>query len=520
MTASRLSIGLRRAIVALALVVLLAGVITPAAAAPHPSQTPRTHQVASRAELLYHARFWANSHRPYNPRGRWDGYREDSSGLVSAAWELDTPGLTTETLLSVSTRIRKDQLLPGDILDNPDGGGDLAFAHVVIFAGWSDAAHTRYNGFEESPFYGGAHYTTDITYPYSPGYFHDERDYIPLRLKGLPDALPQATTAVVQSHQVALPTGMYVGGIAAGPDGNLWFTGAAKEGRSFASVIGRVAADGSITVFPPAVTSGPAGLGSPAYITQGPGGLWYDEANSDGIGHITTSGVATADAFHCQATNNSCGVGAIATDAHGTLWFEGIDGGYFVGKASSNGNVTEYFLPFPGGSYPQPYYLPVDVAIAADGHVWMPYAGLAEIISITSKGQLTEYPMPWQGSTPMAAAIGADGAVWCTDPGANMIVRIDASGQIASFDMPTQDANPTSLALGPDGSLWFFEGGVFGGTGRIGRIAPDGTITEYPGPVVAHQYYGALALGHDGVLWLAERGALYRLTVQTVPASS
>ena len=41
---------------------------------------------------------------------------------------------------------------------------------AIDIAGWADTGHTKYNGYESSPAYDGAHYTTNVPYPYWPGY--------------------------------------------------------------------------------------------------------------------------------------------------------------------------------------------------------------------------------------------------------------------------------------------------------------------------------------------------------------
>src|SRR5439155_2964619 len=72
-------------------------------------------------------------------------------------------------------------------------------------------------------------------------------------------------------------------GIAAGPDGALWFT------EPFADKIGRVTTLGNFTLFTIATAD------SESYcITAGPdGALWFTEYNANKIGRITTGGALT-----------------------------------------------------------------------------------------------------------------------------------------------------------------------------------------------------------------------------------
>ncbi|MFD8596879.1 hypothetical protein ACFV1L_17945 [Kitasatospora sp. NPDC059646] len=102
-----------------------------------------------------------------------NGYRVDCSGLVSCAWGLPGPGLNTIGLMkgSVSHHIGKGDLQPGDALISND--------HTVLFAGWADAAHTRYIGIEDSGDAGMV--SREIPYPY----FHGGSAYQPYRRNGI-----------------------------------------------------------------------------------------------------------------------------------------------------------------------------------------------------------------------------------------------------------------------------------------------------------------------------------------------
>ena len=75
-----------------------------------------------------------------------------------------------------------------------------------------------------------------------------------------------------------------VSGIAAGPDGNLWFT------EYDANRIGRITPTGVVTEFSAGISEGSA----PNGITAGPdGNLWFTESDASRIGRITPSGVVS-----------------------------------------------------------------------------------------------------------------------------------------------------------------------------------------------------------------------------------
>ena len=90
-----------------------------------------------------------------------------------------------------------------------------------------------------------------------------------------------------------------------------------------------------------------------------------------------------------------------------------------------------------------------------------------------------------------------------------------AEAQVTEFPIPTVGSLPTGITPGPDGNLWFAEHG----TNVIGRITPDGIITDFqiPNSGVTTMPAG-IALGHAsrvmpailGIPWCkcaqAERG--------------
>src|SRR5439155_11434056 len=103
------------------------------------------------------------------------------------------------------------------------------------------------------------------------------------------------TTAGVITGEFSIPnTGIYgngsgTGNITAGPDGNLWFP------EYFVNKIGRMTTTGLITGEFSIPSTGPFGNGTFPYgITAGPdGNLWFTESVPNQIGRITPAGVIT-----------------------------------------------------------------------------------------------------------------------------------------------------------------------------------------------------------------------------------
>ena len=101
-------------------------------------------------------------------------------------------------------------------------------------------------------------------------------------------------------------------GIAAGPDGNLWFT------EFDVNKIGRISPNGSITEFPV-----PTAKSDPSDITAGPdGNLWFTEYSGNKIGHTNPNGSIT----EFPVPTAKSGPSDITAGPDGNLWFTERDG--------------------------------------------------------------------------------------------------------------------------------------------------------------------------------------------------
>lgn len=134
-------------------------------------------------------------------------------------------------------------------------------------------------------------------------------------------------------NEFRIPTaGSGAGGIAAGPDGDMWFI------ESQRNKIGRVTPSGVITEFP--IPPTPTG-GNPVDITAGPdGNMWFLEAGTRvTIGRITPSGVITQ--FPTPAPGGD--VRSIAAGPDHNLWFTGVGGNHIglVGDGPPGAAITK-----------------------------------------------------------------------------------------------------------------------------------------------------------------------------------
>jgi streptogramin lyase len=295
-------------------------------------------------------------------------------------------------------------------------------------------------------------------------------------------------------------------GIAAGPDGNLWVTYVNTTTGTDASVppggIARITPAGGVTTFPlPASTGLLLGLGG---IAAGPdGALWFTQTGFVGqtgkIGRITTAGVITS--FPLPKYSNPTD---IATGPDGALWFTD-PGRSKIGRITTAGVVTEFGLVTVGSS-------PMSIVAGPDGALWFTqsWGGTAESLGgkiaigrITIAGTVTEFPSGVSpGYSPGAIAAGRDGNLWFveeTPSGNGLIGRITPTGSVTTFAVPTAHCNPRGIAAGSDGALWFTEEDG----NKIGRITTAGTLMEYPLPTTARRPW-SIAAGPDGALWFTE----------------
>ncbi len=83
------------------------------------------------------------------------------------------------------------------------------------------------------------------------------------------------------------------------------------------------------------------------------------------------------------------------------------------------------------------------------------------------------------------------------------------SGGVSEYPIPTPMSDASFITVGPDGNVWFTEHDG----DNIGKITPDGTITEFPIPVGSHP--NGITAGPDGQIWFTERSTskIGRMTV-------
>jgi len=310
------------------------------------------------------------------------------------------------------------------------------------------------------------------------------------------------------------PVSVYaLSGIAAGPDGAMWFSG---NGH-----IGRITTGGVVTSYQlPTSNAGSAG------ITAGPdGAMWFTEYSNGSlakIGRITTSGVFTEYALPNPASAPT----AIAAGPDGALWF--IESGTTnIGRITTSGTITEF--PLPTSDVNNGVF---GITAGPDGNLWFTsFYDTDKILRMTTSGVFTTYTVSTAvsyGSYGITA--GPDGAMWFADSAGNLgfspgsiaagkIGRITTSGTITEYPLPQASDYPLAIAAGPDGALWFTDY-----LGQIGRVTTSGTVTsEVATPTNTANGDlgygpGSIAAGPDGAMWFIEpAGTIGRIPTGVTP---
>jgi streptogramin lyase len=105
-----------------------------------------------------------------------------------------------------------------------------------------------------------------------------------------------------------------------------------------------------------------------------------------------------------------------------------------------------------------------------------------------------EYPVPTPSSQMLGITNGPDGNVWFTEQLGKRVGRITPDGTITEFPIPGTVVSPQAITTGPDGNLWFAD------FVSIGMVTPAGVFQHFPVPSQSLPAYGITA-GPDGNVW-------------------
>ena len=305
-------------------------------------------------------------------------------------------------------------------------------------------------------------------------------------------AVPSAGAAVGDLKEYTGPIDVstaWLQDIAAGPNGNLWFT---ERGN------GRI---GKLDPRTGAITEYAAGCKWPSDIALGSdGNLWYTCSDGGLVGRITPLGGATTFATQAAAP------GDILSGPDGNLWFTDFDTDGKLIKLATDGSVLARYSIGDGAN---------GLTTGGDGNIWVSLDNERNVARVTTGGVVTKFATPGQ---PYALTTGPFGNVWIGKGfGAGTILRIAMDGQITAT-FPTSE-NPVSMTRGPSGNIWFTADGT---SQYVGRLTTAGSLTTYSaGLATGAKPYGITA-GPDGNVWFVTWGQshVYRVLTGTVPTNT
>ncbi|HTT94138.1 MAG TPA: hypothetical protein VMF55_05660 [Solirubrobacterales bacterium] len=276
------------------------------------------------------------------------------------------------------------------------------------------------------------------------------------------------------------------GNIAAGADGNLWWTeGGAEIG------LGRMSPTGERL---PIIHTEKL----PVDLATAPSG-WVSWVATDGYGRRSPSGFVSNELGEAASFHG----GAITLTPTGQIRFGGR-GGSSVTVLCGTPNPDSDHLEGDFSKYPcagiKNGNLATGIAASSAGTLWTSVGGSDAVFidSVASPEFATRVDLP-TASRPAGIAVGPEGNAWVAMWEAGAIDRITPTGARTRFLLPA-GSKPNDLTLGPDGAFWIVESG----TGKIGRMTTAGLITnEYPVPSGETGETG-ITVGPDGNIWFTD----------------
>ncbi|HTD37305.1 MAG TPA: hypothetical protein VK669_07315 [Candidatus Limnocylindrales bacterium] len=285
--------------------------------------------------------------------------------------------------------------------------------------------------------------------------------------------------------------------IAAGSDGNMWFT------EQPGNAVARITPAGVVTEFPvptPNAFDAPNGVG-PHIIGASDGNLWFTEsgATANKIAKITTTGTITefSTLFAPPPADQPFG---LVDRGDGNIWYV-AHGSSRVGFVSYNGSQAgETSVPTANSG-------PFGIATAPDGNLYYTEQNVDKIGRVHDLFTPQSEISLTATSSPQDIVRGPDGNLWFTENGRGQIGRLSTSFSLTEFPVPTQQGAPWSITVGQDGALWFTEQGQpLSVVDKIGRVTTGGTVIDFASPISGLALQG-IATAPDGSIWFCEPGS-------------
>ena len=292
------------------------------------------------------------------------------------------------------------------------------------------------------------------------------------------------------------PTSSRPGYIAAGSDGNLWFTDSSSN-------LNRVTPAGVIRTFSSAINGGAGqlvtGANGDLYVNTTTGS--YPNVLSD-IADVQLNAYGPVFKWEVPVTGTS--VNDLAPGPDGNVWFAGNPSGGpggTIGFVTTAAKVKLFQLPAADGAA-------VAITSGSDGGLWFLLAS-GDIGRISTSGAVSLFTPPagtsFGGSG--TATLGPDGNVWFTgaDSSGDIVGRITPTGAVSEFATLQPGAQASGITAGADGNLWFNQSRLnsCGYGSGVGRVTPSGVLSDFYASCIDTNDQFNIVAGPDGNVWNA-----------------
>lgn len=289
-------------------------------------------------------------------------------------------------------------------------------------------------------------------------------------------ALPTASMAYTLR---LVPVKISGGGIAAGPDGNIWIVDQTSDR------IVKVTPQGTPTYYVlPTENAHMSGI-----VAGADGALWFSESKADKIGRIDIAG--NISEFKLPQYSFPT---AMVNGPDGNVWAT-----LAVGKGIARIATDGQYRIFNYGSE----QMPSGIAVGPDGNLWFTVLGDNAIYRMTSSGVASKFPIPWSNTQPKDIVAGKDGRLWFTMSAIRAVGALDLAGHFEKFDLASPGDFAEHLVLGNDGKVWASSTSA----NRLVSVAPNGVAQQFNTAVMQNADFdyvpspAAMTLGPDNKIW-------------------
>ncbi|MDQ6941533.1 MAG: hypothetical protein M3169_03350 [Candidatus Eremiobacteraeota bacterium] len=228
----------------------------------------------------------------------------------------------------------------------------------------------------------------------------------------------------------------------------------------------------------------------------GDGQLWLADQRTQAIRPLdpVTRTLGTGYPFIPPGQTTTIRPGNLTTGVDGRLWIVTYDDTSNIYAMSLNGALQK--MDSRVASHLNYVYRLVS---GSDGRMWGISADSMRVF--TTSGTMSTYPLPGArtGNDCRALTLNTDGNVWYAC--GNEVGKVTPAGVVTEYS----GHGSTFIGAAPDGAVWIQGSGL-----HVGRVAPNGTYTEYP-LAVYESLCTSIVQGADGAMYLGCPGTLFRI---------